>query len=309
MSMPQLQNLGLSGVAWAGVDVGGFWGDANGELLARWAEFGAFQPYCRNHTAIGTRRQEPWAFGELYESVYRKMIKLRQRLIPYLYALFEECHRTGSPILRPLLFEYPEDETTYAADDEFLLGGALLVAPISRPGIEHRYVYLPQGTWFHYWTGERFDGPAHILAHAPLGEPALYVKADAPIPMGPDMAHTGERAVDPLTLLLYPAEGVNEFVLYEDAGDGFGYENEEYARRTVSCEESAGSVTVRIGERGGSFVPERETLRLELRGFGSAPESVEVNGESVELQYDEESGTVLVPLRETGGATTVEIVR
>jgi alpha-glucosidase len=307
MSMPQLQNLGLSGVAWAGVDIGGFFGDANGELLARWVEFGIFQPFCRNHTAIDTRRQEPWAFGEPYESVYRKMIKLRQRLLPYLYSLFERCHKSGAPILRPLLFEYPEDETTYTADDEFLLGDALLVAPITRPGIEHRYVYLPQGTWFHYWTGERFDGPAHILAYAPLGEPALYVKANTPIPLGPEASHTGERPTDPLTFLIYPADGAGEVALYEDAGDGFGYEDGEYARRTVSCEESGGHITVRIGEREGSFVPNRESLRLELRRFASAPESVAVSGEGVESGY--EDGAVLVPLAETDAALTVEIVR
>jgi alpha-glucosidase len=309
MSMPQLQNLGLSGVAWSGVDVGGFGGDANGELLARWTEFGAFQPFCRNHSTLGTRRQEPWVFGEPYTSVCRAMLKLRQRLIPYLYTLFEGCHRTGAPILRPLLFEYPEDETTYTADDEFLLGDALLVAPITRPGIEHRHVYLPRGCWFHYWTGERFDGPAHVLAHAPLGKPPLYVRANTAVPMGPEMAHTGERAVDPLTLLLYPAEGADESSFYEDAGDGFGYENGEYARRAVSCEEAAGRVTVRLGERVGSFVPQREELRLELRGFGSAPESVTVNGESVESSYDEETGAVTVSLGETGDAVTAEVVR
>jgi alpha-glucosidase len=309
MSMPQLQNLGLSGVAWAGVDVGGFWGDANGELLARFTEFGIFQPFCRNHTAIGTRRQEPWAFGEPFTSVCRKMLKLRQRLIPYLYTLFEGCHRSGAPILRALLFEYLEDETTYTTDDEFLLGEALLVAPITRPGAEHRHVYLPQETWFHYWTGERFDGPAHVLAPAPLGEPPLYVKANTAVPMGPEMDHTGERAVDPLTLLLYPAEGAGESALYEDAGDGFGYESGEYARRTISCGESGGRITVRLGEREGSFVPEREVLHLELRAFGTTPDSVEVEGEGAESHYDEESGTVLVPLQETGGALTVEILR
>jgi alpha-glucosidase len=237
------------------------------------------------------------------------MLKLRQRLIPYLYTVFEMCHSTGFPILRPLLFEYPEDETTYTADDEFLVGDALLVAPVTRPGIEHRHVYLPRGCWFHYWTGERFDGPAHVLAHAPLGEPPLYVRANTAIPMGPEMSHTGERALDPLTLLLYPSEGADDSTLYEDAGDGFGYESGEYARRNISCEESREHITVRIGEREGSFVPEREELRLELRGFGSAPESVAVNGESVESSYDEESRTVLVPLRESGGALDVEILR
>ena len=173
MSMPQLMNMGLSGVAWAGVDVGGFFDDCDGELLARFTEFGVFQPFCRNHTIKGSRNQEPWAFGEPYESVCREMIKLRQRLLPYFYTLFEECHRTGAPIVRPLLFEYPDDEATYATDDEFLVGDALLVAPITRPGIEHRHVYLPRGTWSYFWTGEQIEGPTHVLAHAPLGQPAI----------------------------------------------------------------------------------------------------------------------------------------
>jgi alpha-glucosidase len=306
MSMSQLQNLGLSGVAWAGVDVGGFGGDTNGELLARWTEFGVFQPYCRNHTSIGTRRQEPWAFGEPYESVCREMIKLRQRLLPYLYSLFYECHRTGAPILRPLLFEYPEDETTYTADDEFLLGDALIVAPITRPGIEHRHVYLPEGAWFHYYSGERFDGPTHILAHAPLGEPAIYVKGDSPIPMGPDAAHTGERTTDPLTLLVHPARGTGEFTLYEDAGDGFGYEEGEYARRKISCESSDGRATIRLGEREGSFVPERRVLRLELLGIPTA-QSVLVDGGERGLEYGED-GALTVSLDEDAPPTTVEVI-
>jgi alpha-glucosidase len=306
MSMPQLQNLALSGVAWAGVDIGGFGGDTNGELLARWYEFGIFQPYCRNHTTLGTRRQEPWTFGEPYESVCRKMLKLRQRLLPYLYTLFEECHRTGAPILRPLLFEYPEDVATYTADDEFLLGDALLLAPITRPGIEHRHVYLPEGTWFHYWSGERFDGPAHILAHALLGEPAIYVKANAAIPMGPDASHTGERPTDPLTLLVHPAWGTGESMLYEDAGDGFGYKEGEYARRTVYCESSEDRIVIRVGEREGSFVPERGGVRLELRGVAAA-RSVLVDGEEREPDRAEDGG-LTVSLGEKADPTTVEVI-
>jgi alpha-glucosidase len=306
MSMPQLQNLALSGVAWAGVDVGGFGGDTNGELLARWTEFGVFQPYCRNHTTIGTRRQEPWAFGEPYEAVCRKMIKLRQRLLPYLYSLFDECHRTGAPILRPLLFDYPADETTYTADDEFLLGDALLVAPITRPGIEHRHVYLPEGTWFHYYSGERFEGPVHILAHAPLGEPALYVKGNSAIPMGPDAAHTGERPNDPLTLLVYPAKGKGESTIYEDAGNGFGYEEGEYARRKISCESWDDRIILRLGERQGSFVPERREVRLELRGITTA-QSVTVNDE--EYAPDRvEGGALTAVLGEEAAPTTVEVI-
>ena len=306
MSMPQLQNLGLSGIAWAGVDIGGFFDDCDGELLARFTEFGVFQPFCRNHSAKGTISQEPWAFGEPYESVCRKMIKLRMRLIPYIYTLFEECHRNGAPILRPLLYEYPEDEATYTADDEFLLGNAMLVAPITRPGIEHRHVYLPEGTWFHLWSAERFDGPAHVLAHAPLGEPPLYIKANTALPMGPDLNHTGERPVDPLTLLVHPSEGAGLSTLYEDAGNGFGYEQGEYARRDITCEMESGGITVQIGEREGSFEPERGEVLLELRGIED-PQSVTVNGQEADWSRAKNGRDILVSIKEDANATTVEV--
>jgi alpha-glucosidase len=258
MGMPQLQNLGLSGIAWCGVDIGGFFGDCDGEMLARWTEFGAFQPFCRNHSALGTVAQEPWAFGEPYESVCRDMLRLRMRLVPYLYTLFEECHRTGAPVLRPLLFEFQDDEVTYTADDEFMVGGALLVAPITRPGLEHRHVYLPAGTWFNWWSGERFDGPAHVLAHAPLGRPAVFARAGTPIPLGDPVEHTGVPSG--LTWRVFPGSGSGS--LYEDSGDGYG----PRCRRTAHVEEGV----VSLSAREGSFVPDRASVTIEVVGVGRA---------------------------------------
>ena len=265
-----------------------------------------FQPFCRNHSIKGSRRQEPWIFGEPYESVCRKMLQLRQRLLPYLYTLFEECHRTGAPILRPLLFEYPEDETTYTIDDEFLLGDALLIAPINRPGIEHRHVYLPRGTWCHFWIGEHIEGSTHILAHAPLGQPAIYTRANTAIPLWPEMNHVGERPADPLTLLIHPAQGAGESTLYEDAGNGFAYERGEYTRRGVICEVLGGEISVRLTEQEGSFAPERGAVHLELRAVNTRPESVSANGEEADWDYEEADGKILVRLSERAGETTVE---
>jgi alpha-glucosidase len=262
MSMPQLQNLGLSGIAWAGVDVGGFFGDCDGELLSRWTEFGIFQPFCRNHSAMGTVRQEPWAFGEPWESVCRAMLELRMQLVPYLYTLFEECHRTGAPVLRPLLFSYPDDPTTYTADDQFLVGSALLVAPITRPGIEYRHVYLPAGSWVQWWTGERFAGPAHVLAHAPLGQPAVYARANTPIPLWPVLQHTGE-VPDSLTWKVFVGPGSGSGSLYEDSGDGYG----PWCRRTAHVERGEGGlVRFRLSARSGSFVPPARRVFVDLGG-------------------------------------------
>jgi alpha-glucosidase len=282
MGMPQLQNLGLSGVAWCGVDIGGFFGDCDGELLARWTEFGAFQPFCRNHSALGTVAQEPWAFGEPWESVCRDMLRLRMRLVPYLYTLFEECHRTGAPVLRPLLFEYPDDPVTYSADDQFLVGDALLVAPITRPGIEHRHVYLPAGTWCHWWTGERFEGPAHILAHAPLGRPALFARANVPVPLGDPVDHTGLPSS--LTWLVHAAPGAGESSLYEDAGDGYG----PCCRRTAHVESGEdGSVRFSLSARSGSYVPARSSVVINVVGVGSAV--VEEAAEAVVIERFEKT--------------------
>jgi alpha-glucosidase len=123
--------------------------------------------------------------------------------------------------------------------------------------------------------------------------------------MGPDASHTDERPTDPLTLLVYPAEGAGESTLYEDAGNGFGYIEGEYARRRVSCESSEDRITVRLGERGGSFVPERGEVRLELRGI-EEPQGVLVNGEERPLARSE-VGLLAVSLGEEAGATTVRV--
>jgi alpha-glucosidase len=307
VSLPQLQNLGMSGVGWAGVDVGGYYGDATGELLARWTEFGIFQPFYRNHSEKTTRHQEPWAFGEPYESISRAMLKLRQRLLPYLYTLFEECHRTGAPILRPLFWAYPEDTATYSMDDEFLCGDALLVAPVTRPGVEYRHVYLPAGSWFHFWTGTRIDGPAHVLAHAPLGQPAVYVRGNTALPLWPEMNHVGQQQADPLTFVLYASEGSGTATIYEDAGDGYEHLSGFYARRTIASEVKGGSIRVAIGERVGTFVPSRRHIQLELREIASEPVAVRVGDASAAWRYDPGRRILVVDLHETASSQSIDI--
>ncbi|GHO60959.1 glycoside hydrolase family 31 protein [Ktedonobacter robiniae] len=308
MSLTQLLNLGLSGVGWAGADVGGFYGDTSGELLARWTEFGLFQPFCRNHSEKQTRHQEPWVFGEPYTSTIRGLLKLRQRLLPYLYTLFEECHRTGTPLLRPLFWCYPEDKDAYGASDQFLCGDALLVAPITRPGAEYRHVYLPEGTWSHYWTGERFEGPTHILAHAPLGQPALYVRANTAIPLWPAMNYVGQAPSDPLTLILYPAPGNGDAMLYEDTGDGYAYIEGEYSRRTIHCECDGKQIRVTLGEQEGTFAPTRQRLHLELREVPTAPAEINLGDQPIAWYYDHEQRRVSINLAATANEQTIEVL-
>jgi alpha-glucosidase len=186
-----------------------------------------------------------------------------------------------------------------------LLGDSLLVAPVTRPGAEYRHVYIPAGSWFHYWTGARVDGPAHILAHAPLGQPAIYVKANTAVPLWPEMNHVGEREADPLTFVLYPGEGNDTAPFYEDAGDGYEYLNGAYARRVISCEADGAEIRVGIGEQVGKFVPARRHIRLELREIASKPVSVRLGNASVASSYDTEQRRLVIDLHETAAAKSI----
>jgi alpha-glucosidase len=235
------------------------------------------------------------------------MLKLRQRLLPYLYTLFEECHRTGAPILRPLFWANPEDVSTYSMDDEFMCGDGLLVAPVTRPGVDYRHVYLPAGSWFHYWTGTRVEGPAHILAHAPLGRPAIYVRANTAVPLGPDVNYVGQQEADPLTFVLYPVEGTGTATLYEDAGDGYEHLNGFYARRSITCEVADGHIRVTIGEQDGQFVPARRHIRLELREIAFEPGSVQLGKTPAVWHYDPGQRRLIVDLHETSSKQVIDL--
>jgi alpha-glucosidase len=220
LAVPMCLNIGLSGLAFVGVDVGGFWGSSEAELVTRWTQLGALLPFCRNHSSARTNPQEPWAFGEPYESINRRYLELRYRLLPYLTTLFHEAATTGAPIMRPLFWHHLSDQTTWGIDDQFLLGRDLLAAPIYQPGANNRRLYLPAGEWASFWSGERFHGPAWVEVRAPLDELALFVRAGGFLPLGPVMQHTAERPTDPLTLLLAvpAADGTGVSTLYEDDG-------------------------------------------------------------------------------------------
>ena len=154
-SLPQACNMGLSGVSFLGADIGGFNSDASPELFARWMQVGSLYPFARGHSHTDSIYQEPWRFGERVEKICRDYLRLRYRLLPYLYSLFYESSQHGTPIWRPMFYHYPNDERTYHLHDQVMIGDSILVAPIYKANCDRRVVYLPQGEWFDYWTDER----------------------------------------------------------------------------------------------------------------------------------------------------------
>lgn len=326
-SMPMCLNLGMSGIPFAGVDVGGFLGDAEGELFVRWVQLGCFLPFFRNHAEVWARAQEPWAFGAQYEKIAREYIRLRYRFLPYLYNVFREAALTGLPVIRPLALEFPGDEAGLRVWDEFLVGGDLLVAPVYLPAATHRAVYLPEGEWVHYRTKTHYRGPAHILVEAPLTELPLFVRAGAIIPNGPELNFTGERPVDPLVLDIYPAQapagGMVRRSYYEDDGVSLSYNTGGFAITEFTCEtrNDGREIEFRVGEKTGTYAAGRSSyllcfnvrstdkydVRLDGIALPLVPRSVGREAAAGQAMWWCENATVCVGIPDNGGAAMVSL--
>ena len=181
------------------------------ELFIRWAQWAMFNSHARLY---GFEPYMPWVFGDRALEIYRRYAKLRYRLMPYIYSQAYKATRTGLPMMRAMVLEFQDDPNTYSMEDQYMFGDAFLVAPVYTP-VNRRTVYLPEGRWSDYWTGEEHEGPTTLRVEPPLEVMPVYVKSDSIIPMGPDMAYLGEKPVDPITLDVRLLSGA-EFTLYDD---------------------------------------------------------------------------------------------
>ncbi len=253
MAIPQQCNLGLSGMAFIGTDIGGFGADTTPELIARWVEVGCFSPLFRNHCAKGCMNQEPWLFGDEILAIYRKYVELRYELLPYFYDLCRECEQTGLPILRPLVLHYENDENVRNLNDEFLVGKHLLVAPVVEQGVTKRMVYLPEGVWYDYWTHTAYEGGGGYIVDAPLDTCPIFVKAGTILPKSPAQMYVGEIKDPKLILEVYPGEG--SYTHYQDNGEDFSYREGAY-NEYLFTKNAAGGIETALLHEGYQKYPE-----------------------------------------------------
>src|SRR5205823_4137272 len=165
----------LSGLAYWGHDIGGFWGDPTPELYVRWAQCGLLSSLARYH---GATARDPWLFGEEALGIFREYARLRSRLVPYLESHGWEASETGIPLMRPMVLEFPEDPAAYAFDLQYCLGRELLVSPVVHPD-GWVTTYLPRGRWLDWWSGAVQEGPTTLRRQAPLRELPLYLRENS----------------------------------------------------------------------------------------------------------------------------------
>ncbi len=178
----------------------------------RWFQFGAFSSHMRAH---GKQPHEPWTYGAEAETIARQYLKLRYRLLPYIYSQAVLSARAGLPLVRPMALAFQDDPTTRRLDLQYMFGEALLVAPVCRPDGRCQ-VYLPAGDWVDFWTHEVVHGPVWLNLTVPLDTLPLWVRAGAIIPWGPEQDFVDQRPLDPLTLEIYAPAAAGSCTIYDE---------------------------------------------------------------------------------------------
>ena len=275
--IPAGLNFSISGIPYWNTDIGGFTGGnptdkKYQELFTRWFQFGAFNPMFRVHgTGAG---KELWRWDEPTQRILTDYIKLRYRLLPYIYSTLWQVTSDGGTMMRPLMMDFGDDTNALDVGDQFLFGPEIMVSPVTQSNAVTRSVYLPgHGDWYDFWTGKRVAGGQRIEAASPIETLPLFVRAGSILPLGEVMQYTSEKPADVIELRIYRgADGA--FTLYEDQGDNYNYEKGTFATIPLSWNQSNGTLT--IGARNGKFpgMLKERTFRVvfvnENHGVGGA---------------------------------------
>ncbi|DBA94742.1 TPA: hypothetical protein ACH3X1_002291 [Trebouxia sp. C0004] len=279
LSVPMLLSISIAGLPFAGADVGGFFGNADSELIVRWNQLGTYYPFFRGHGHLETKRREPWLFGEDNTRRNRHSLRERYALLPYLYTLFWETHTQGTPIMRPLWYEFPELTETYSLDQQFMFGPAMLVAPVMEPGSSNVEVFLPASErWFDAHTGVEVSKSSGWLSSSNKSTHQVNVDMES-IPVFLRGGHiiprkerarrsTAQTAKDPFTLwVALNSSGSAEGDLYIDDGHSFAYQRGSYLHRQFifskgvltnkAAETSAAVMSIKAGKLSMSNTIER----------------------------------------------------
>jgi alpha-glucosidase len=276
LGVRMLNSMGLAGMAFCGYDVGGFVGDANPKLFARWLSVGAFSPFFRGHSMVNSRDAEPWSFGEEVEEISRNYIKLRYRLMPYLYSNFYEATQTGMPVNRTLAINHPHDSKVYEGNyqHQYLFGPNVLIAPVESYK-DLLKVYLPETDWYHL-ADDRHYAAGETIVECPVDKLPVFVKASSILVMDGEPTVSTKQKSSVLEIHLYNGSQPSHFTRYEDDGETFAYETGAYCTQQISF--TPQSKTLSLKKAVGAFASQYKKTKVYFHGF--AVQHVSVNGKA-----------------------------
>ncbi|MBK7653612.1 MAG: glycoside hydrolase family 31 protein [Flammeovirgaceae bacterium] len=276
-----VNSMGLTGVAFAGYDAGGFVGESNPKLFARWMSIASLSPFFRAHTMINTRDSEPWSYGEKVESICRNYIKFRYQLMPYIYSLFYDASKRGMPVQRSLAIDYTHDHRVYnhLYHNQYLLGPSILVAP-AESNQELLKIFFPLGDWYDVYSGKVWSGNQETIVESPIHKLPVFIKAGSVLPMQTASSHTSVKQ-DELILHIYCGDNSSDFLLYMDDGETFDYQKGKSAKRLIKMSGSENKITITKSE--GDFNALYKKLKLVIHG--SDANLLSINGKNLGLDH------------------------
>jgi len=264
-----LSAINVGAMQW-GMDGGGFKdGTPTPENYARWIQFGAFTPIFRVHGELGQKRQ-PWVYGPVAEKAATAAIRLRYALIPYIYSYEHARRATGVGLVRPLLFDWPDDPNLRNDVDSWLFGDWLLASPVVVQGQTAKDIYLPAGRWTDWFSGKAYDGGRSIrlaIDSKTWSDIPLFVRDGAIIPTRADpVDYVGEQPLTQLDVDVFPAAQRSTFDYYDDDGSSYDYEHGAYFLQSISAQRRGDTVRVELGAASGSFKPALRFYLLKVHG-------------------------------------------
>ncbi len=262
-----LNSMGLSGVPYVGMDIGGFMGNPSPELFVRWMSLGIYSPLFRNHTHFGYNYREPWLFGEYNTEKIRKILEHRYQLLPYLYSSFYQAHQTGMPINRMLPINYTFDEKVYDGkfENQFLFGDNMLVAPCASTQSTTEVYFPGSGKWYRLSNDKIYEGGQSAYVPSPIEDLPVFVRAGAIIPMQSIIQNTKEKTDGILYLHIWKGTEKTSFDYYEDDGETYGYEKGGFYQRNILYD--ARSNKIMLEKKEGSYASKFNKLKIILHGF------------------------------------------
>ena len=268
------------GVSWWGMDIGGFQNTPSPENYYRWIQFGAFVPIFRVHGSYNQER-EPWYYGAVAESIATKYIRLRYRLMPYIYDAAWENHQTGLSITRPLIFEYPDDPAAANLSSEWMFGSSLLVSPVVQSAATQQSVYLPEGTWYDFNSGKSYSGMSTYTVPVTTVDIPIFVKGGSIIPESLPAQYVDDPAAQSTVVLSSYPGGTGTCVVYDDDGKTYNYENGIYRTTAISHDRNDQRAIIAISASAGSYETAKRDWLAELNWVPFLPDSVVLDGKSL----------------------------
>lgn len=318
ITLPMILGAGISGVPGAGMRVGGVGQKIDADLYARSLQLASVMPRLELNSHHEQVVADPWTHGGAWERGNLAFLNMRYRLIPAIYTAWWQHTRTGAPILRPLVWNWPNLTDVVQIEDQFMLGDHVMVAPVLKPGVSERSVYLPEGLWYKYHTREKVMGGIRLVESAPsigslpttieetmlLRSMPMYARAGAVVAEREAMEFVGQKPIRELQLQVF-AGGNQTSYLYEDDGSTYAHERGRYRALTFMTEAYRGGFRIRVTSEG-QYDDASIRFSYLIHGLDRKPDRITVNGRNIVYFYEPRTNTIVFKI--SAGPTDIQVI-